>query len=177
MHNFEITYLRADEEIESSIKQLIESLGGKITSEETLGKKRLVYTIKKQDFAYFYTIRFSLEGKQIFALSNLVKQRPEVLRHIIVSKKIISELAPKQSKPKEKPEIKEKSEPEVKETKPVESKKTKTTAEDKPIKSQTKKVTPKLKKEKISDKKPIKDKETKERLAALDEKLDELLKD
>lgn len=179
MQNYEITYLTTEEDSDKIVAKIIAEHEGNVISEEDLGKKRLAYKIKKQEFAHFYTIKFISNGKNVIAINNLIQTQDNILRHLIVTKKIIKALEP----------ITEKKETVAKKTKMVETKdikiekqveaEIKEEKQKKAIKTSSKKTTTKTEIKKVTAKKVKEDKakETKERLAALDEKLDEILKD
>jgi len=194
MHNYEITYLTVEEDKDKIVSTLISEHEGEITSEEYLGKKRLAYKIKKQEFANYYTIRFRVAGKNVITINNLLQTNENILRHLIVGKKVISSLTPvKESKKESKDEVAPKVE-EIKVEPPkkeeitavkleTEKKIEKVTPKKAPVAKKTAKVEEKPKKsDKVIAKAPTKAKkddatEAKERMAALEEKLDEILKD
>ncbi len=67
------------------IKSLIESVNGKIVKENNEGKKRLAYTINKQDYAVYYY--YELELPDDGAADRIVKVlsiTDEVLRYLLV---------------------------------------------------------------------------------------------
>ncbi len=69
---------------EERVKKIITSNGGKITATDNWGKRKLAYTIKKEDHAVyvFYTVDVPGEGvKKIETTLNITN---EVLRYLIV---------------------------------------------------------------------------------------------
>lgn len=66
------------------IKALIESCGGKIIKESSEGKKRLAYSIKKQDFAVYYSYDLELPALAPAKISNTLNISEEVLRYLLV---------------------------------------------------------------------------------------------
>lgn len=69
----------------TKIKDLIEANGGKITKEENDGKKRLAYTINKQDFAVYYYYELELPAEAPNKISNVLNITDEVLRYLLVT--------------------------------------------------------------------------------------------
>lgn len=189
MQNYEITYLTKDEDNEKIVSTLITEHEGKVTSEETLGKKRLAYPIKKEEFAIFYTIKFTASAVNAVTINNLIQGHSNILRHLIVTKKALTALNPerkdrdieKKNTTKDTSVVAPKPQAEtikpVKAEKPIaKSEKTKSKTIEKP-KAEIKKTPTKSKISKKTTTSKNKTKETEDRLAALDEKLDEILKD
>lgn len=95
MNHYEILYLvpanLAEEELEqvkAAVKNLITKSEGKITQEDSLGKKKLAYPIKKVSQGYYLLYEFDLAGKALKKLNQELKITPKVLRHIIIKKAI-----------------------------------------------------------------------------------------
>ena len=68
------------------IKSLLEKNGGKILKEESEGKKKLAYRIKKQDFAVYYYYEVELPAKAPAKVSSALNITDEVLRYLLVIK-------------------------------------------------------------------------------------------
>lgn len=68
----------------AKVKKIIEDAGGKITSEENDGKKRLAYPIKKQDFAIYYFIDLELPAEAPAKISSIFNISDEVIRYLLV---------------------------------------------------------------------------------------------
>lgn len=68
----------------SKIKSLIEKNGGKITKEESDGKKHLAYDIKGQSFAVYYYYEVSLPADAPAKIESTLNITDEVLRHLLV---------------------------------------------------------------------------------------------
>lgn len=62
-----------------------------ITREEALGKKRLSYDIKGEQYGYYYTIECEAEPEHVHAFSNRLRLSPIVIRHSLFVKKPKSE--------------------------------------------------------------------------------------
>jgi len=94
MREYEIVYLIADSVAEDKISVIIKKvekfitgMDGKVLKEDNLGRRRLAYTVKKNEFATYIVLNIQLEGKKIRELENDLKLTPEVIRHLIVLKK------------------------------------------------------------------------------------------
>lgn len=177
MKQYEITIITKEDLKEKPIVKEIESLGGKIIIVNSLGQKQLAYPVKKEKIAFYTSILFEIEGEKIIELNRKLGLKEEILRHLIIIAKE-AKIQPEKKVAK----VKTKTE-EIKETviKPSETEKVIAQKEEKPIGK------PKApKKQVLPTKKPTPKKETappsagvdeKERLEALDKKLDELLKE
>ncbi len=80
-------------EILSNLKQKINALSGSISEEipspeSAPIKKRLSYPIKKQPEAFFSFFKFLLLPESIKDIKKYIDSREEILRHLIISKKI-----------------------------------------------------------------------------------------
>lgn len=163
MKQYEITYLTQEDLKEKPVAKEIEELGGKIISALPLGQKQLVYKIKKAKEAYFTTVIFDIEGEKVVDLNRKLDLKDEILRHLIVILKLPKEILPKAPKA-----VKEK-------TVEIETPKVELPEEKIEEKAaETPKPTKAVKAEKETKESKI---EEKERLKALDKKLDELLKE
>ena len=96
MPHYELLYLLpatyAEEElapIKEKIKALIKHRGGQITAEDSLGKRKLAYPVKKFRQGYYLLNEFDIEPQALNALNNDLRLTNEVLRHTIVIKKPI----------------------------------------------------------------------------------------
>lgn len=94
MNHYELLYLvpatYSDEELEpikQKVKDLITKFEGKVTHQDTLGKKKLAYPIDNVRHGYYLIYEFDLEPDKQAALERELKLTPEVLRHQIASKK------------------------------------------------------------------------------------------
>ncbi|MFA5022060.1 MAG: 30S ribosomal protein S6 [Patescibacteria group bacterium] len=74
--------------IKEKVKELIKKFGGEITAEDSFGKKKLAYPIKKNYQGYYLLYEFNLDGQNLKDLTKNLKLTNEVLRHIIAKKKI-----------------------------------------------------------------------------------------
>ncbi|KKQ18677.1 MAG: 30S ribosomal protein S6 [Berkelbacteria bacterium GW2011_GWA1_36_9] len=161
---YEITFLTKEDLKENSISKEIESLDGKIISTSTLGQKQLSYKIKKEKEAYFTTVIFEIAPEKVAELDRKLNLKDEILRHLIVifkAKETPVKIVKKEETVTEEKEISKKTEEEKPEEKIAEAE----------IKVE------KVKKETKKTKKPEIELGEEERLKALDEKLNELLKE
>ena len=69
------------------LDKIIESVGGKITKEVNEGKKRLAYTIAKQDFAvyYYYELDLPVEKGVTKKITDSLDIADEFLRYLLVT--------------------------------------------------------------------------------------------
>lgn len=67
------------------IKKLVESNNGKIVKETNEGKKRLAYSISKQDFAVYYDYELELPADAPAKISSVLNITDEVLRYLLVT--------------------------------------------------------------------------------------------
>ena len=103
--HYELIYLISNkfsedelEPITSSVIKLITDNSGKITIEENWGKKKLAYPIKKFFNAYYYLVEFDLNGEELSKLDKHLRLSEEILRHLIVKKRIKTEEEVEQEK-------------------------------------------------------------------------------
>ncbi len=66
------------------VKKVLESNGGKITKEESDGKKRLAYSIKGQDFGIYYYLEVALPADSLNKISAVFNITDEILRYLLV---------------------------------------------------------------------------------------------
>ena len=76
--------------IKEKIQDLISKFEGEITREDSLGKKKLAYPIKGNHQSYYLTYEFDLDGDKLKELNKNLKLTSELLRHMIVKKKLQS---------------------------------------------------------------------------------------
>jgi len=74
--------------IKEKIKETIKKLGGEITLEDSLGKKKLAYPIQTNYQGYYLLYEFDLSGEKLKELDKNLKLTNEILRHILVKKKL-----------------------------------------------------------------------------------------
>lgn len=91
MREYEITYLISDDSSESEITKitgrisgLIADHKGEVLKEETWGRRKLVYPIKKQLFATYITVNFKMDGSQVQAFEKELFLMKEIIRHLLI---------------------------------------------------------------------------------------------
>jgi small subunit ribosomal protein S6 len=90
MKNYELTVLiHPDLEGDldaplNKVRDIIKNAGGTIVKEDNWGKKRLMYTIKKQDFAVYVYMDLQLPADALLKMSNIFNITDEVLRYLLV---------------------------------------------------------------------------------------------
>ena len=91
MREYELTVLlHPDLEIDleaplAKVREIITSNGGKITSEDNWGKKRLAYSINKEDFAVYVHFEVQLPASANAKISSVLNITDEVIRYLLVS--------------------------------------------------------------------------------------------
>lgn len=68
------------------VKALVEDNGGKIVKETNEGKKKLAYSINKQDFAVYYYYEIELPAAAPGKISATLNITDEVMRYLLVAK-------------------------------------------------------------------------------------------
>lgn len=93
MNHYELLYLvpatHSEEElapVKETIKQLITKHNGQIKTEDSLGKRKLAYPIKKFRQGYYLLINFDSEPENIKLLENDLRLTSEILRHMLTTK-------------------------------------------------------------------------------------------
>lgn len=91
MKDYELTVLiHPDLEMDiekplSKIRGIITDNGGEIVKETSWGKKKLAYTIKKEDFAVYINFDLKLPAAALTKISTIFNITDELLRYLIVS--------------------------------------------------------------------------------------------
>ncbi|XOB42617.1 MAG: 30S ribosomal protein S6 [Candidatus Nealsonbacteria bacterium] len=127
MQLYQLDYLISPEASEkdaqdfgNKLKSLIESEGGLVVKTEVLIKQVLAYEIKKFNEAFLASLSFNLEPEKIEKLEKELRAEKNVLRHLLIKKKIVKikpkrrkvtrivkEVKTLKTKPKQKVELKE----------------------------------------------------------------------
>lgn len=66
------------------VRKLVTDNGGKITTEDAWGKKKLAYQINKQDFALYHYMEVELPAEAPLVISNTLNITDGVLRYLLV---------------------------------------------------------------------------------------------
>ena len=74
------------EPVKTKVREQVEKVGGKITLEDSLGKRKLAYPIETQGAGYYLLYEFELEGEELKKLTNALTLMTEVLRHTVVKR-------------------------------------------------------------------------------------------
>jgi len=77
---YEVAFWTKDEN-DSSVKKVISKHGGEITKEKPVQKMRLAYPIKKENFAFFGNVIFSMAPDEVFGFKTDVNLEDGVLRY------------------------------------------------------------------------------------------------
>jgi len=75
-------------EIQKKIDKIITDSGARIINEKNLGNKKFAYPIKHILRGFYIAVNFEVEPKKIKMINKKLKLTPEVLRYLIVKKKI-----------------------------------------------------------------------------------------
>lgn len=176
--NYELLYIvhpdleGSTDKVTEKVTGFITKADGKITNQEDWGKRKLAYTMAKNDFGVYVLVNFTIDSLELHKVERDLRLSEEILRSMIVAVPDVKEIVVKPRKEKV----------EVKTEEKVEEPASIIVAEKKPVKKTVKKAAPKMEKKatvkKAAPKKPAKTAEVSEaeRLKKLDEKLDELLK-
>lgn len=66
------------------VRDIVTGAGGKITTEDNWGKKRLQYRINREDFAVYVYMEAELPADAPLKISNTLNITSEVLRYLLV---------------------------------------------------------------------------------------------
>jgi small subunit ribosomal protein S6 len=67
------------------VRDIVTSAGGKITSEDNWGKKKLAYPIKREEFAIYVYMDVELPADAPLKISNTFNITDEVIRYLLVT--------------------------------------------------------------------------------------------
>lgn len=68
----------------AKVRDIVTTAGGKILREDNWGKKKLMYTIKREDFAVYVYMDVELPADAPLKISNILNITDEVLRYLLV---------------------------------------------------------------------------------------------
>ena len=71
--------------VSSEVDKFITDSGGKLLTQEMLGKKKLAYPIKKTRNGFYVLETFTLEGKSLQALDNKLRSMEPIIRYLVVA--------------------------------------------------------------------------------------------
>ncbi len=66
------------------VRDIVKSAGGTITQEDNWGKKKLQYTINREDFAVYVYLEVELPAEAPLKISNTLNITDDVLRYLLV---------------------------------------------------------------------------------------------
>lgn len=72
------------EEPLTKVRDIVTKAGGKIIKEDNWGKKKLAYSIRKEDFAVYVYFEAELPSDAPLKISNTLNITDEVLRYLLV---------------------------------------------------------------------------------------------
>lgn len=67
-----------------SVRSLVTTNGGKVIKEDNMGKKKLAYRIKKQDFAVYVLMDVELPAEAPLKISSALNISEDVIRYLLV---------------------------------------------------------------------------------------------
>jgi len=68
----------------AKVRDIVTTAGGKITSEDNWGKKKLAYAIKREEFGIYVYMDLELPADAPLKISNTLNITDEVLRYLLV---------------------------------------------------------------------------------------------
>ena len=89
MKEYELTVLiHPDLEVDidaplAKVREIVTSAGGKITSEDNWGKKKLAYSVKKQEFGVYVYMEVELPAEAPLKISSALNISDEILRYLL----------------------------------------------------------------------------------------------
>ena len=93
MRQYEMTYLLSDKVSDNEmnaatgqINNLITKRKGKILGEENWGRRKLAYSINKQDFATYITLNFELDPNEFQKFNRDIRLNNDIVRSLIIVK-------------------------------------------------------------------------------------------
>lgn len=85
MPTYELTFLLNEEAELKTIKELINTLQGKITKEEKWGRKTLAFPIEKNLAADFYIWQFEMNSKSLTELKRKLNFNEKLIRYLLLA--------------------------------------------------------------------------------------------
>ena len=68
---------------EERVKKILTSNGGKVTASDNWGKRKLAYSIKKQDHALYVFYTVEMDGENVGKIESALNITDEVIRYLI----------------------------------------------------------------------------------------------
>ncbi|MBU1132151.1 30S ribosomal protein S6 [Patescibacteria group bacterium] len=98
MQHYELLYIVPIKYLDDELTKVIEKIsgvikeqGGELTADQIFGRQKLAYPIKQAFQGTYVAVEFNMEGEQMKKLDSLLKLMPEIIRHLIVKKRIKTE--------------------------------------------------------------------------------------
>lgn len=98
MNHYELTYIvpmsyTTDElpEINKKISEALKGFGAKIARETAMGKLKFAYPLNKLSHGYYQVVEFDMEPAQIAEVNRTLGLTNEIVRYLLVTKRIKSE--------------------------------------------------------------------------------------
>jgi len=95
MQHYELTYIVSIKFIDDELNKIMEKiegivaeLGGTISGREVLGKQKLAYPLKQIHQGTYVSVEFDMESDKVLKLDTDLKLMGELLRHMIIKKRI-----------------------------------------------------------------------------------------
>ena len=88
----------------NKIESAITALGGKIDKKDNWGKRKLAYTIRKQDWGIYVFYQVTLDPSKVASMENTLRITDEVIRSLIVSLEDIKTIGSPRTKQDAKPD-------------------------------------------------------------------------
>jgi len=95
MEHYELTYIVSVKHLDDDlnvivgkISGMIKELGGEITADNIIGRQRLAYPIKQSFQGTYVSVEFNGEPQSIIKLDAQLRLMNEIIRHLIIVKKI-----------------------------------------------------------------------------------------
>lgn len=76
---------------QAKLEKIITDVGGKITTTDNWGKRKLAYPIKKQEYAVYVYYELSLDPKKVGKLDTTLNITDEVIRHLLTQHEEVPE--------------------------------------------------------------------------------------
>lgn len=183
--HYELTYIVSIKYLEAELQQvmeqvsgLIKEFGGAVTSEQVLGKQRLAFPIKFTHQGTYVVIEFDMEGENLKKLDALLKLKGEILRHLLITKRVRTEEELKREKELQE-KLRQEKEDELNEMEQKNKDRVKRDGVRKTVRRPvaTKALEVEVKEESTANAKPVEAKKKSEKVSMedIDKKIDEIL--
>lgn len=76
--------------VQEDIHKELSGIEAVIRSESSLGRRRLAYTIAKQQFGTYLVYQIDAESEAVATLERALRLNPQIVRHLIVIEKVLT---------------------------------------------------------------------------------------